>query len=485
MTRRTWANAVGCAISLAIGACANETLPLKAVVVAPTTGESAKSIGPALVETSPQIQQQSEQVAAETVPSKPQPIPPRPLPIPPAVEPHVSIRIGELASTDAAVIGNLSGSLVVTLAQPSTSDVVWTAQAPIEVRALAAGWRVTERPRSNNSASRAKPNSAPTSRDFPAGELSIDAPSSSSKPMEWDGKSWPGSLRVVRTATGIDLVMDVAMDDYLPGVVAKELYPSWCDAAYHAQAIAARSFAVVEEARWEGRRHYDMVAGQQSQAWIGATTNAKAIAAVRETRGQVLVHDGVVVPAYYSSACGGRPASALGVLTDNPFHDIAPVATGDDSTRRSACCERSSVATWKTTIALAKIQARLQAWGAAQSRPDLVALQLPTSIEVGDRNAAGRPETLVIRSRNARSISLEAEDFRRAINAAGDPKSSMRSSDFSVRIAAGNAEFSGRGFGHGVGMCQHGAEAMGRAGASYQQILARYYPQSMIVQAWK
>jgi stage II sporulation protein D len=104
---------------------------------------------------------------------------------------------------------------------------------------------------------------------------------------------------------------------------------------------------------------------------------------------------------------------------------------------------------------------------------------------VVDKNAAGRPEQFRIQTGKGGSVLIESEDFRRAINAAGDLKSSMRSCDCFIRIAGGNAEFSGRGFGHGVGLCQHGAQEMGRKGSTYQEILARYYPQSMIVKAWK
>jgi len=417
-----------------------------------------------------------ETVVVADLPITPKPIPPKPLPIPPTTEPEVAIRIETLALNQVVTINHAAGRLQIFPEHPSANEQNWTANAPIEIRVQGDSWRVT---------SANKTGIPSATQEYPAGELTIQSLNSDTRPIQWNQKEWPGKLRVVRTPSNIDVVIDVKMDSYLPGVIAKELYPSWCDAAYHAQAIAARSFAVVEEARWEGRRHYDMVAGQQSQAWIGATENAKAIAAVRDTRGQILVHDGLVVPAYYSSACGGRPANAFGVLTDNPFHNIVCVSTGNDSARRTSCCETTSVATWKASIALTKIQTRLQAWGSANGRTDLASLQLPTNIDVAEKNAAGRPEQFRIQTRKGGSVLIESEDFRRAINAAGDSKSSMRSCDCSIRITWGNAEFSGRGFGHGVGLCQHGAQEMGRKGRTYQEILARYYPQTMIVQAWK
>ncbi len=478
--------ACGLLAFVALVGCAND----------PIVAHTSKTAPVALVRASTEVE--SPVVAATTVnpplldppvlpipAQKPAPVPPRPLPVPPSLEPEVAIRIDTLSPSDSIVIDHPSGRVSILSESLSGEGEMWTASAPVEIRAIGSGWRVTPSRRSRPASSDAIDDVALKTRDIGEGELTIQAPHGNDQPIIWKGNSWPGKLRVVRTPEKIDLVMDVAMDTYLPGVIAKELYPSWCAAAYHAQAIAARSFALVEEARWEGRRHYDMVAGQQSQAWIGATKNAKAIDAVRETRGQVLVHDGVVVPAYYSSCCGGRPANALGVLTDNPHHDIAPISTGNSETPRGSCCEGTAVSKWKASISLATIRARLQEWGRTNGRTDLSDLQPPSSIAVADKNSAGRPTILVIRSRSGAEVTIDAEDFRRAINAAGDSKTSMRSSDCSIRIASGNVDFAGRGFGHGVGLCQHGAQEMGRKGSSYRQILTRYYPETMIVQAWK
>lgn len=467
-------------LSFAVVGCASESVP------SPASGSSssavlaqqtAQSDAPILSgQMSGQMSGQSDPLDASAPPAKPEPILPRPLPLPPSTEPVVAIRIEILQPSESVVIDHPSGSIHLSPEHPSPSEFECVAKTPVTIQSSADGWRITSA-RDGNRPSQ--------SRDFSAGELTVCAVANDSKPLSFNGVNWPGKMRIIRTATSIDLVMDVPMESYLPGVIAKELYPSWCQAAYNAQAIAARSFAVVEEARWQGRRHYDMVAGQQSQAWVGSTDNAKAIAAVRETRGQVLMHDGLVVPAYYSSACGGRPANAFGVLTDNSYHDIAPVSTGDNSAQRTGCCEHSKVATWKLSIPLAQVQARLQRWGGTNRRADLAALRTPSSITVEEKHASGRPKFFRITTANGGSVTMEAEDFRRAMNAAGDAKTNLKSCDCHIQIRAGAAEFSGRGFGHGVGLCQHGAQAMGAKGSSFGQILARYYPDTMIVKAWK
>jgi stage II sporulation protein D len=354
---------------------------------------------------------------------------------------------------------------------PPSDEGAHVLAAPVEIAASAAGWTARDA-----SGARAA---------WPAqvSQLRVEAASGAPE-IEWNGSRWPGSMRLVRVAGGaMDVVMDVPMETYLPGVVAKELYGSWDLDTYKAQAVAARSYAVVEDDRWSDRRHFDVVAGEQSQAWIGATQNPTALQAVRETRGMVLVHDGLVVPAYYSSACGGRPATARGAITDNPHHGIAPIATGEGAAR-SGCCERTKVATWKATIPASKVAERLRAWGRSNWRPDVAAIESISAIRPSGRNAAGRTTAFTLTTPKG-EVAIGAEELRTAINAARDRATSIRSSDCTIALTRGSMEFAGRGFGHGAGMCQHGAQEMARRGTGWREILARYYPQSSVETAWR
>jgi len=352
-----------------------------------------------------------------------------------------------------------------------TSGSAYVLTAPAEFALSASGWSARD--------------AAGTLAEWPAdvAQLSVIAERGPSQ-VEWNGITWPGHMRLVRVPSGgMDVVMDVPMETYLPGVVAKELYGSWDLDTFKAQAIAARSYAVVEDDRWSERRHYDVVAGEQSQAWIGATTNPTALQAVRETRGMVLVHDGLVVPIYYSSACGGRPATARGAITDNPHHAIAPIATGDGPAR-TACCESTKVATWTASIPAAKVAERLRAWGRSNWRPDVAAIESITAVAPARRNAAGRTVAFTLTTPKG-DVTVGAEELRTAINAARDKATSIRSSDCTITLARGSMEFAGRGFGHGAGMCQHGAQEMARRGTGWKEILARYYPSSRVETAWR
>ena len=395
----------------------------------------------------------------------------------PSSEPDIRVRIAEVDPGAAARVGARGQRLRVSIAKMAGDETVpagstaFVLSGPLELALAPSGWTARD--------------AAGMRSAWPAdvAELYVTAASGPSQ-VEWNGITWPGDMRLVRTASGgIDVVMDVPMETYLPGVVAKELYGSWDLDTFKAQAIAARSFAVVEDDRWSERRHYDVVAGEQSQAWIGATQNPTALQAVRETRGMVLVHDGLVVPAYYSSACGGRPATARGAITDNPHHAIAPISTGDGAAR-TGCCERTKVATWTATIPAAKVAERLRAWGRSNWRPDVAAIESITAVAPARRNAAGRTVAFTLTTPKG-DVTVGAEELRTAINAARDKATSIRSSDCTITLARGSMEFAGRGFGHGAGMCQHGAQEMARRGTGWKEILARYYPSSRVETAWR
>ena len=418
----------------------------------------------------------------------------------PASEPDVRIRIAALRSREPVVkVVSPSGSMRMQGAGLAPRAL----RSPVEARQVAAGWRVTESA------------GTPGARAWDvglAGPIEF-VPASPGGSLRFGELECPGTVRAVPVpdAPGaIDVVADVPMEDYLPGVVAKELYRDWGIEAFRAQAIAARSFAVCEHAHWSTRRHYDVVAGEASQAWAGAVKDAKPREAAASTRGMVLAYEGRVVPAYYSSTCGGTPATAVESITRNPNHDIPPLARADGGVPVAGpCCSAAKHYRWKQDFANADVCAQLRRWAAEQLAPpdarrahsieaetgtdaplaDLSRLRRIASIDVSAVNAAGRPSRLRLVDQDGRAIDMRAEEFRRAIAFAPEgqpaPKERLRSSHLVRAAVQGDRiRFEGHGYGHGAGMCQHGAQALAVSGRSAAQILATYYPGSTVVRAY-
>lgn len=120
---------------------------------------------------------------------------------------------------------------------------------------------------------------------------------------------------------------------------------------------------------------------------------------------------------------------------------------------------------------------------------ELAALQSIRSIDIMSVNAANRPTRLAIHDSTGRVLQLRAEDFRRAVNYAREgeptPKDRLNSSHLSkVTVKGTEIQFVGQGFGHGVGMCQYGAQSMARSGANALLILRTYYPGAAVVRAY-
>lgn len=311
-------------------------------------------------------------------------------------------------------------------------------------------------------------------------------------PIKFTDRSYPRRLVLVpdlddagRETGQIDVVNHVPLETYLPGVIERELYPSWHAQAFRAQAVAARSYAL-----WEmtvaSHRHFDLESSTASQAYIGQGTNSTALQAVLDTRGQVLAYAGRVVPAFYSSSTGGLGQDAV-IAFPNRVEDIAPLrARVHGGWDQASTTYRWGPINRSTTM----LSSRIAAWGAKWNDP-VAKMGTLQSVRVSQSNRVGRPAEFELTDTAGRSFRLQCEQFRNACNFAGPNQAPITknerllSSHVDVAVSGATTRFStGRGYGHGVGMSQWGAQAMAKAGHTYTQILGFYYPDSTVQQAY-
>jgi stage II sporulation protein D len=98
--------------------------------------------------------------------------------------------------------------------------------------------------------------------------------------------------------------------------------------------------------------------------------------------------------------------------------------------------------------------------------------------------ASGRPERIRMTSPSTQAaVELSAVEVQRILNLTGRGRP-LRSADVTLEVTSAELRVTGAGFGHGVGLCQYGAESMARAGANRTAILTRYYPSATIQRAW-
>ncbi len=302
--------------------------------------------------------------------------------------------------------------------------------------------------------------------------------------LQYDGGTYPGRfVLVARGDDRFDVVNYVDIETYLPGVLASELYSHWHLEAYRAQAIAARSYALVQAERRRGR-DFDLENTQASQVYAGATANRRALEAARDTRGLVLAHEGVIVTAYYSSCTGPLGQDAATVFRNE--RDVAPLRGRNHVTWAAHSPHRQ----WgPIQRPLGPFSRRIAAWGESVGH-EVGRVATVRSIEVATRNEAGRPGVYRLIDSDGRRFELHAEQLRLAANHTDDSLPALsagqrlKSGDVEVRIQGDLVRIRGRGFGHGVGLSQHGAQAMATHGYGYQQILSQYYPEARVVRSY-
>lgn len=303
-------------------------------------------------------------------------------------------------------------------------------------------------------------------------------------------EAYPGVLRVVasggdpgETSADFDVVNHVPLEAYLPGVLARELFRHWNAETFAAQAIAARSFACVE-IYLGGGRHYDVTASQRSQMYGGQTTLSVARGAATRTRGVVLTFEDALVPGYYSSCCGGIAANAVDAISAHRINDIAPLRSRSDP---DACTE-APVYRWRIDRSVEAISRRVAAFGTARRDDALGGLGLLRAIEVEEQNEHGRPTRFVLRDDRGQEASIAARRLRSAIDfeggGLGSSRAPLRSSFVQVTGEGARFGFDGRGFGHGVGLCQYGAQALAERGLQYRAILGMFYPRADLQSAY-
>ena len=276
----------------------------------------------------------------------------------------------------------------------------------------------------------------------------------SERPVRFNGREYPAPLDVVRNGEGLALVNELPLEDYLVGVLRAEAGEKWPLEALRAQAIVARTYAAYHRTI-AGTKPFHILASTANQQYFGRVPAASPIwGAVRETTGQVLLWEGDVFPAFYHTESGGYTEDPRTVFATRNMPALKPVR-----------CEFSAGSPhyyWSLDVRLADLTEIL--------RRNEVVVGGVTAIEVTERTPSLRAATVSIHGTRG-SVRLRGNDFRRMVG-----YDTFKSTLFAVAVDAQVAHFSGRGYGHGVGMCQWGAKAMAEQGYSARQILEFYYP---------
>jgi stage II sporulation protein D (peptidoglycan lytic transglycosylase) len=251
----------------------------------------------------------------------------------------------------------------------------------------------------------------------------------------------------------IQVVNVLDLEDYLRGVIREEISPQWPLEALKAQAVVARTFALRQVLDNPGQL-FHLKCTTDSQVYGGKQReDFRSDWAVRDTAGIVLTYQGKPIPAFYHAACGGHTEDVADVWSFN-HASLQGVPCG--------YCAYHPVYTWQASLRKEEIRRALLRWGCQLGEIEAI---LPVT-----RSKTGRILQLEVRHAGGRTL-MEGKKFRQCLG-----YDLIRSTNFSVNRENGVFTFLGKGWGHGVGLCQWGAKGMAELAFSYEAILQHYYP---------
>lgn len=243
-----------------------------------------------------------------------------------------------------------------------------------------------------------------------------------------------------------DTMVTMDLEDYVLGVVAAEMPASFSIEALKAQSVLARTYAL--KAIEDNRRLTDDITTQvyQDESQLRALWGAdftkyysKIKNACQSTEGQVLRYDGAYIDAVYHSTSNGQTEAARNVWG----YEVPYLQSVDSSWDKSASTYLKQIIKELSTI-----------W-------DLLGIKTE-QFEILSRTESGRVAMIQVGDQQFQGI-----DFRNLLG--------LRSADFDLKIENGYLIVTTKGYGHGVGMSQYGANGMAQEGYSYQAILHHYY----------
>jgi len=296
--------------------------------------------------------------------------------------------------------------------------------------------------------------------------------------VTWNGKRYRGDIVIGDSG----VINRLTMDSYLRGVVPLEIGNRTAAefAAVQVQAVAARTYAYKH---LNPARAFDMYSTVQDQVYGGVDAEKpQSDSAIATTADVVVLYNGQPITTPYHSTCGGSTAAVTEVWynqSDEPYlRPVSDKIPGSDK----FYCDPSPRFAWKQNYDAESLKAVMEKYLASYTNAPKSGLGRITDIREQGRTKSGRIASLAVQTESG-TYTLRGNDIRFVLR---DPKGAiLNSTYFNFEQAKSNGGVSalnidGRGYGHGIGMCQWGAIGRARAGQDFRTILETYYPGTTI-----
>jgi stage II sporulation protein D len=265
-----------------------------------------------------------------------------------------------------------------------------------------------------------------------------------------------GYLLIVKSGSKVNVINVLYIEDYVKGVLPKEVGADWHIEALKAQAVISRTYAIAN-LKHHCQQGFDLCSTTHCQVYGGAGAETKNTSlAVSQTRGEVLAFKGNLAQTVFHSTCGGHTQDPKYIWN---WKETPPYLKGV----KCNSCSKSPHAKWEQSLDENFIRNKLKIAGEIKR------------IKVNGKTSSGAAKELKIIHSDGECI-LNAYKFRTSVDAW-----KIKSHSFnSIKIKDGKIIFCGKGWGHGAGLCQCGAKGMAEKGKKYPKILSFYYPKTKI-----
>ena len=279
--------------------------------------------------------------------------------------------------------------------------------------------------------------------------------------ISWEDQRYRGDLQVITSEnfSSCDLIQKASMEDYISSLLAKEMHGHWPVEALKAQAVAARTYALVK--KQESVSHLFTLENTEKHQVSGSFFDETSITrrASIATKGLILVNKrGHLTPAFFHSKCGGETYLPQQVWSD-PIKSYRSV--------KCPFCHGHGTRDWTKSISRRRLQRVLKR---AFPRAATSGKGIPLQLMADQKNRDSIRFFWGGKIRRVKKSYLRKQLGRKQ----------LPSNNFTIFQRKNRFFIKGRGLGHGVGMCQFGALEMARQGKNHRQILAHYYPQLKI-----
>lgn len=305
-------------------------------------------------------------------------------------------------------------------------------------------------------------------------------------------KVYRGSLLILKTETGYQIINYVELELYLLSVIPAEIGINRKNTDFEAvktQSIAARTFTIDKIINKKSdSKNYDLLATTFDQVYDGVKSESPNYnVCIAETRGMIGLYNDELIQGLYHSTCGGQTENSESIWGGKRFDYLTSVFCGDG---KNNFCSASPYFSWEREIKISgrvgQIKKNLERHLKPETMQSFFKSLSIDSISISKRDSSGRVSNIDLKNKSG-IFTVKGDYVRWAF--ADEAGNILPSNWFKMSLNYDHGKlisvkFNGRGYGHGLGMCQWGAIGMSRLGYNFEQIFKFYYRGTKIVKLY-